>query len=88
MSVFSDDAELKVAALALNDASSLLMNLRMKHGISLEEATALVMIAAEGEGGVPLARVMRHAARTLSESAAATARQAAKQRPIRSKQGR
>lgn len=82
MSVFSDDAKLEVAARALNDASSLLMNLRIKHGISLEEATALVMIAAEGEGGVPLTRVMRHAARTLSESAAATARLAAKQRPI------
>lgn len=87
MSVISDDPELEVAVHALNEASSLLMKLRMNHQISLERAAVIVMMAAELEGGVPVARVMRLAARTLSESAAATARQALKQRPIGRKPG-
>lgn len=82
MSVFSDDAEddpeLETAVHALNDGSSLLMNLRAKHDISLERAVVLVMMAAEMEGGVPVARVMRLAARTFSENAAKAARAAGK----------
>ncbi len=85
MNVFSEDAEVEAAIPVLSDASSFLASLRVSYGISLERAAVLVMMAAEMEGGVATAHAMRLAALALSKSAAATARQETKRKPIRRK---
>ena len=87
MSVFSEDAEVEAAIPVLSDASSFLTSLRVSYGISLERATVLVMMAAEMEGGRPVARAMTLAARAFTKSAATAARQGAKRRSTRRKAG-